>query len=120
MEAIAWESMDWEEVTPQIKRKIVSGKQVMVAQIWLHKGTIVQEHTHLSEQITYVVEGALRFWLGGKELILRRGEVLVIPSGMPHKAEVLEDTLDIDMFSPIRQDWLDRTDDYLRSPGTRG
>ena len=89
----------------------------MLAHVYLEKGCIVPKHSHENEQLTYILEGALKFWIGedeGKELIVRSGEVLVIPSNVPHKAEALEDTLDVDIFSPPRQDWLDKTDDYLR------
>ncbi len=89
----------------------------MVAQVFLDKGCIVPKHSHHNEQITYIISGALRFWLGEDQsevVTVRAGEVLHIPSNLPHQAEALEDTLDLDIFSPPRQDWLDKTDDYLR------
>ena len=89
----------------------------MLAHVYLKKGCIVPLHHHDNEQLTYVLEGALKFWIGsedGEEIIVHAGEVLVIPSHVPHKAEALEDTLDVDIFCPPRQDWLDKTDDYLR------
>ena len=110
----SWSAMAWEEVTEDIGRKIITGEKVMIAQVRLEKDALVPEHSHESEQISYIVEGALRFWVGGEELVLRSGEVLVIPSNVPHRALALEDTLDIDIFSPIRQDWLEHTDDYFR------
>jgi quercetin dioxygenase-like cupin family protein len=89
----------------------------MLAQIYLKKGAIVPLHEHESEQLTYVLQGAMRFMVGGEELTVRGGEVLAIPSNVPHQAEALEDTFELDLFSPVRQDWLDRTDDYFtRSP----
>lgn len=113
METHSWLAMEWEEVTDDISRKIVTGSNEMVAQVRLKKGALVPEHSHVSEQISYVVEGALKFWVAGKETVLRAGELMVIPPNVPHKALALEDTLDLDIFSPIRQDWLDHTDTYF-------
>jgi len=110
----SWDAMPWEEVTRDIARKIVTGQNEMIAHVRLEKDALVPEHSHVSEQISYIVSGALRFWVGGEELVLRAGEVLVIPPNVPHKAVALEDTLDIDIFSPIRQDWLEHTDDYFK------
>jgi quercetin dioxygenase-like cupin family protein len=112
-----WDDMPRERVTDMLDRRLVTGERMMLAHVYLKKGCIVPRHSHENEQITYVLEGALHFWLGedGKEeRTIRAGEVLVIPSNLPHKAEALEDTLDVDVFSPPRQDWLDGTDDYLR------
>jgi quercetin dioxygenase-like cupin family protein len=111
-----WDKMEKEKVTDVIHRKVISGERAMVAQIFLEKGALVPMHSHENEQITYLLEGSLRFFLGAdrEELILRAGEVLHIPSQVPHEAEALEDCLDIDVFSPPRQDWLDGTDDYFR------
>jgi quercetin dioxygenase-like cupin family protein len=111
-----WDKMEREKVTDVIHRKVISGERAMVAQIFLEKGAMVPMHSHENEQITYLLEGSLRFHIGAdrKELILRAGEVLHIPSNVPHEAEALEDCLDLDVFSPPRQDWLDGTDDYFR------
>lgn len=114
MEIHSWKDMAWEEVTPDISRKIVTGVNEMIAHLYLKKDALVPEHSHISEQISYIVEGALKFWVAGEELVLRAGQVLVIPPNVPHKALALEDTLDIDIFSPIRQDWLDHTDTYFQ------
>jgi quercetin dioxygenase-like cupin family protein len=106
-----------ERMTAQIERRFVHGERAMVAQVFLKKGAVVQTHTHESEQITYILEGALRLWLGAhgeQEVTVNAGEILTIPSNVPHRAEALEDTLDVDVFSPPRQDWIDKTDDYLR------
>jgi len=112
-----WDRIPKERMTAQIERRFVHGERAMVAQVFLKKGAIVQAHTHESEQITYILEGALRLWLGTngeQEVTVRAGEILTIPSNVPHRAEALEDTLDVDVFSPPRQDWIDKTDDYLR------
>ena len=97
-----------------LSRKIVTGEREMLAQIYLKRGCLVPMHSHESEQMTYVLQGALKFLVGGEEITVREGEVLHIPSWVEHQAEALEDTFELDIFSPIRQDWLDHTDDYLR------
>ena len=117
MKALNWDTVPVEPVTAQISRQVVTGQNEMMARVLLKKGAIVPTHSHVSEQITYILEGALRLWLGRsgeQEVTVRAGEILTIPSNVPHRAEALEDTLDIDVFSPPRQDWIDKTDDYLR------
>lgn len=111
-----WSDLPLERVTDALTRKLITGDRMMLAHVYLDKGCIVPKHSHENEQLTYILEGALRFWIGDDEseqLIVRAGEVLHIPSNVPHKAEALEDTLDVDIFSPPRQDWLNRTDDYF-------
>ncbi|CAN5412724.1 cupin domain-containing protein [soil metagenome] len=111
-----WEEMPREQVTDKLSRRLITGERMMLAHVYLDKGSIVPKHSHENEQLTYILEGALHFWIGedeAEEIIVRAGEVLHIPSNVPHKAEALEDTLDVDVFSPPRQDWLDRTDDYF-------
>jgi quercetin dioxygenase-like cupin family protein len=114
MEHYNWEKMDREVVNPQLARKVISGEKVMVAQVFLAKGAEVPEHHHESEQITYILEGALEFQIEGQTILVSAGEVLRIPSHVPHRAVALEDTLDLDVFSPIREDWLNGQDHYLR------
>lgn len=111
---LRWDDIPLEQVSETLSRKIVTGEREMVTQIFMKKGCFVPTHSHESEQITYVLTGALKFVLAGREVILRAGDVLCIPSWLPHSAEALEETLEMDIFSPIRQDWLDKTDDYLR------
>jgi quercetin dioxygenase-like cupin family protein len=114
MEHYTWDEMEKEVLSETIGRKIISGEKAMVAQVFLAKGAIVPEHHHESEQITYILEGALKFEIEGKEIIVGKGQVLRIPSFVPHRAVALEDTLDLDIFSPIREDWLKKDDAYLR------
>jgi quercetin dioxygenase-like cupin family protein len=111
-----WDDMEKETVSTTIKRRIVTGERAMLAHIYLDKGARVPMHSHHNEQITYLLEGVLKFWVGKEreEIVLRAGEVLHIPSNLPHEAEALEDCLDVDVFSPPREDWLNGTDDYLR------
>jgi quercetin dioxygenase-like cupin family protein len=115
-----WDDMPWEQVTAQLKRKLVTGDQMMLAHVWLDKGCVVPKHQHHNEQLTYIVSGALHFYIGEdqkEEVIVRAGEVLHIPSNVPHKAVALEDTLDVDIFSPPRQDWINHTDSYFHNKG---
>ena len=112
-----WEDMPKEPVNELLSRRLITSERMMLTHVYLDKGCIVPQHAHENEQITYVLEGVLHFWIGEngeEEVTVRAGEVLVIPSNVPHKAEALEDTLDVDIFCPPRQDWLDKTDDYLR------
>ncbi len=112
-----WEDMPKERVTDLLERRLITGNRMMLAHVYLAKGCIVPKHSHENEQFTYILDGALHFWLGEdqtEQIVVRSGEVLHIPSNVPHKAEALEDTVDVDVFSPPRQDWLDKTDDYLR------
>ena len=114
MEYQTWESVPLEVMSDMISRKVISGDKAMVAQVFLKKGAVVPEHHHESEQITYILEGALKFEIEGKVFVVRKGEVLSIPSNVPHRAVAMEDTLDLDIFSPIRIDWLTNNDAYLR------
>ena len=109
-----WDDVVLETVRDGISRKFIAGDREMVAQITLKRGAIVPEHSHESEQLTYVISGALKFTLGGQDVTVHAGELLRIPSWMPHSAEAVEDCFELDLFSPIRQDWIDGTDDYFR------
>src|SRR5438552_18847938 len=114
MEHYTWDSVPLEVMSDLSSRKVVSGDKAMVAQVFLKKDAVVPEHHHESEQLTYILDGALKFQLEGREVIVRKGEVLRIPSNVPHRAVALEDTLNLDVFSPIRADWLTKDDAYLR------
>lgn len=112
-----WESMPKETLNPKLQRRLISGERMMLAHVYLEKGCVVPRHAHENEQLTYILQGRLRFWIGEDEsevIEVAAGEVLHLPSNLPHKAEALEDTLDIDVFSPPRQDWLEGSDTYLR------
>jgi quercetin dioxygenase-like cupin family protein len=111
---VPWSTVDLEQLSPTLQRQFITGQDVMLARILLKKGCIVPEHSHMNEQLTYVVEGALKFWIDGKEIVVRSGEVLTIPPNMPHQAEALEDTVDVDVFTPPRADWINKDDEYLR------
>ena len=114
MQHFSWETVKKEVMNDKLWRKVITGEKAMVGQIFIAKGGVVPTHQHESEQLSYIVEGALKFELEGKEVVVRKGEVIHIPSNVPHRAVALEDTLDLDIFSPIRIDWLTGKDDYLR------
>lgn len=112
-----WEDLEKERLSDRIGRRMITAERTMLTHVYLAKGAVVPMHSHENEQITYVLEGALRFWIRDEDsepIDVRAGEVLVLPSWVPHKAIALEDTLDVDIFNPPRQDWLDGTDSYLR------
>ena len=112
-----WTDLPRERVNDLLDRRLITGERMMLAQVYLKRGCLVPMHQHENEQLTYILEGALEFTLGtdrARKVVVRAGEVLVIPSNLPHEAVALEDTLDVDVFSPPRQDWLDKTDAYLR------
>jgi len=111
-----WDDIPKEKVTETISRRLFTGERMMIAHVYLDKDAIVPMHAHENEQLTYILDGALHFWIGedeSEEVVVNRGEVLYIPSNVPHRAKALEDTFDIDIFSPPRQDWLDGNDPYF-------
>ena len=114
----SWDAIPLEAMNDLLTRQYVHGTQAMLARIVLKKGCVVPKHSHPNEQISYIAEGALRFLLGDEgaevEKIVRAGEVLVIPGGVPHSAEALEDTVDFDLFAPPRLDWINKDDSYMR------
>ena len=115
------EDVPREQVTPQLGRRLITGEKLMMASVELQRGCIVPKHSHVHEQMSYVLEGWLRLKVGddGSETYdLRPGDVVLLPSNVPHAAEAMEKTRVIDLFSPPREDWLSKTDDYLRG-GTR-
>ncbi len=111
---IPWRTVEREHLNPLIDREMLTGQNLMLARVIMKKGAHVPLHHHHNEQVTYILEGALKFAIDGKEIVVKAGEVLCIPSDMPHEAWALEDTIDLDVFNPPREDWLNKTDDYLR------
>jgi quercetin dioxygenase-like cupin family protein len=109
-----WDDIPEEPLSELLSRKIITGERTMLAHIFLKKGCVVPAHSHDNEQMTYVIKGALKFTINGREILLKAGEVMHIPSNVVHGAVAVEDTLDMDVFCPPRQDWLDKTDSYLR------
>jgi quercetin dioxygenase-like cupin family protein len=112
-----WDELPREVLHERLARRLITGDRVMLAHVYLKKGCVVPRHAHENEQFTYILEGALQFLVGedgAREIVVRAGEVLHLPGNVPHEARALEDTLDVDVFSPPRQDWLNKTDAYLR------
>jgi quercetin dioxygenase-like cupin family protein len=115
-----WDAIPRETVTDDIARRLFTGERMMLAQVYLDRGAIVPWHSHENEQLTWILSGALRFLIGEEgsadvlDVVVSAGEVLYIPSNVPHRAEALEDTVDVDIFSPPRQDWLKGTDTYFK------
>jgi quercetin dioxygenase-like cupin family protein len=114
MELFSWETVKREVLNDKLARKVISGEKMTMAQIFLAKDGVVPLHHHENEQISSVVTGAMRFEIEGKEIVLHAGDVLVIPPNIPHRVVALEDSQALDVFSPIRIDWLTGKDDYLR------
>ena len=113
-----WEDIPWDRLNPKLDRRLVTGERIMLAHVFLHEGCVVPEHAHENEQMTYVLDGSLRFTVGGEQIDLATGDVLHLPSNVPHGAEALADTLSLDVFNPPRADWLDGSDAYLREANT--
>ena len=111
---IPWTTVELENLNPLLQRQLIVGQNVMVARVLMKSGCIIPLHSHHNEQVTYILEGALKFWIDGKEILVNAGEVLTIPPHMPHKAEAMADTVDLDIFNPPRADWINKTDQYLR------
>ena len=112
-----WDELPREDLHEKLSRRLITGDRMMLAHVYLKKGCVVPKHSHMNEQFTYILEGALRFLVGDddvQEIVVRAGEVLHLPGNVPHEAHALEDTLDVDVFYPPREDWLKKTDAYLR------
>lgn len=114
MQRYRWNDVSKEQLNPLFARRCIHGDTLTVAKVYLTKGSVVPEHSHPNEQISIMEEGALRFLIGGEEIVVSAGEVLRIPANVPHSAVAIEDTVGIDVFSPPRQDWISGTDAYLR------
>ena len=112
-----WDEIALDKVTEMLSRKIVAGEREMLVQVYIKRGCLIPQHAHESEQMTYVLQGALKFHVGDEEITVREGEVLHIPSGVLHQAEALEDTFELDIFSPIRSEWIATPDEEAQAAG---
>jgi quercetin dioxygenase-like cupin family protein len=108
-----WAEVPAEQINPSISRQFITADRITVARFELKRGGIVPTHAHENEQVSFVISGALKFIIDGREIIVTSGELLQIPGHVPHRVDVLEDTLVVDVFSPVRQDWIDKTDTYF-------
>jgi len=109
-----WNDITEEQINPLIARRFITAERLTLARFELKRGSVVPQHAHENEQVSYIVNGALKFIVDGRDVVVRAGEVLQIPPNVPHAAEAIEDTLAIDVFTPVRQDWVDRTDTYFQ------
>jgi quercetin dioxygenase-like cupin family protein len=109
-----WDDIIEEQINPLIARRFITAERLTLARFELKRGSIVPQHAHENEQVSYIISGALKFIVDGSPVVVRGGEVLQIPPNVPHAAEAIEDTLAIDVFTPVRQDWVDRTDTYFQ------
>ena len=114
MKLQAWNTLESEQMNPHLSRKCIHGQNVTIARIELRKGGVVAEHSHVNEQVSMVQSGAIKFVSNGREHIVRAGECLTIPPNVPHRVDVLEDSVVVDVFSPAREDWIRGDDTYLR------
>jgi quercetin dioxygenase-like cupin family protein len=114
MRHVSWSAVEIEALNPLLGRHFIVGQNMMLARVLLKKGCVVPEHSHPNEQISYITEGALKFGIDGREIVVSAGEVLTIPPHMPHSAEAIEDSVSLDIFNPPRADWMNKTDAYLR------
>jgi quercetin dioxygenase-like cupin family protein len=114
LKPMRWTEVENESLGPLTERQFISGGNITLARFTLRRGAKIARHSHDHEQFAWVMQGALRFSLPGQEIVVRAGEVLCIPSQVPHEAEALEDTIDVDAFSPARHDWAVKDDAYLR------
>jgi quercetin dioxygenase-like cupin family protein len=114
MQLYEWNRIEKEQLSPKFARQVIHGETMTVARMYLSKGCAVPEHSHHNEQISMVEQGVLRFVVGGVEKMIKAGEVLRIPPHVPHSAEALEDSIAVDLFSPVREDWIRGDDAYLR------
>src|SRR5487761_362801 len=114
MHKSTWEKMESEQLNTLISRQMLSGESATVARLLMTRGAVVPRHSHVSEQFSLILSGALKFVFDDREVVVRGGEVLYIPANVPHSAVALEDTVDIDFFAPRREDWIRKEDAYLR------
>ena len=114
MQYTSWDKIETEKLSKTITRQMLSGENATVARIFLARGAYVPRHAHESEQFSIILSGALKFIFDDGEAVVRTGEIVYIPSNKPHAAEALEDTVDLDVFSPRREDWIRKDDAYLR------
>ena len=116
-ELLQWDNVSMETVNPMMQRQIITGELMTVAKIYFKDGFLVPRHSHHNEQITQVISGLMKFRLGenGEDAIdVGPGQAIVIPADLPHEALVVGDVVEMDMWAPRRDDWLNQTDDYLR------
>jgi quercetin dioxygenase-like cupin family protein len=114
LEKSSWKTTEIEKMNDKLSRQMISGENATISQLLLKKGASVPRHSHVNEQYSWIISGALKFVFDDREILVGEGEVLVIPANVAHSAVALEDTLDVDIFAPRREDWIRKEDSYLR------
>lgn len=114
LEKVSWKTIEIEQLNDRLSRQMISGENATISQLVLKKGATVPRHSHMNEQYSWILSGALKFVFDGREILVEAGDVLVIPANVPHSAVALEDTVDVDIFAPRREDWIRKEDSYLR------
>jgi quercetin dioxygenase-like cupin family protein len=114
LEKSSWKTMEIEQLNDKLSRQMISGENATISQLLLKKGAAVPRHSHMNEQYSWIISGALKFIFDDREIMVGAGDVLVIPANVPHSAVALEDTVDVDIFAPRREDWIRKEDSYLR------
>jgi quercetin dioxygenase-like cupin family protein len=114
LEKSSWKTMEIEQLNDKLSRQMISGENATISQLLLKKGAAVPRHSHMNEQYSWIISGALKFVFDDREILVGEGEILLIPANVAHSAVALEDTVDIDIFAPRREDWIRKDDSYLR------
>ena len=114
LEKTSWKTMEIEQLNDKISRQMISGENATLSQLLLKRGAVVPRHSHVNEQYSWIISGALKFVFDDREILVGAGEILLIPANVPHSAVALEDTVDVDIFAPRREDWIRKEDSYLR------
>jgi quercetin dioxygenase-like cupin family protein len=114
LQKTSWKAVEVENMSDKISRQMISGDNATVAQLLLKSGAVVTRHSHINEQYSWIISGALKFVFDDREITVGAGEVLLIPANVPHSAVAMEDTVDVDFFAPRREDWIQKDDSYLR------
>jgi quercetin dioxygenase-like cupin family protein len=114
LEKSSWNTMEIEQLNDKLSRQMISGENATISQLLLKKGASVPRHSHMNEQYSWILSGALKFVFDDREIVVNAGEILFIPANVAHSAVALEDTVDVDIFAPRREDWIRKEDSYLR------
>jgi quercetin dioxygenase-like cupin family protein len=114
LEKSSWNTMEIEQLNDKLSRQMISGENATISQLLLKKGASVPRHSHMNEQYSWILSGALKFVFDDREILVGEGEILLIPANVAHSAVALEDTVDVDIFAPRREDWIRKDDSYLR------
>ena len=110
----SWKTLEIEKLNDKLSRQMISGENATISQLLLKQGAVVPRHSHVNEQYSWILSGALKFVFDDREIVVSAGEILLIPADVPHSAVAMEDTVDVDIFAPRREDWIRKEDAYLR------